>query len=95
VDEGRTISIRKDLNGSTAIDRRAALAKLGLGMAAVYAAPVMLRLSEARAASNGSGGGESSGGGEGSGGSSGGGNSADGGVSAGAATSPTGPSSQS
>ena len=29
-------------------DRRAALAKLGLGMAAAYAAPVLLKLSEAR-----------------------------------------------
>lgn len=59
--------------GST-LDRRAALARLGLGAAAVYAAPVLLKLSEACAASGGgsggadgaSGGGDSaSGGGEG------------------------------
>ena len=53
-----------------ALDRRAALARLGLGMAAAYAAPVLLKLSAARAhGSGGSGSGGSGNGGSGSGGS--------------------------
>jgi hypothetical protein len=51
------------------LDRRAALAKLGLGIAAAYVAPMVVKLSEARA-SGGSGG--SGGGGEGGSGGSGG-----------------------
>lgn len=38
-------------NFLAALSRRRALARLGLGVASVYAAPVVLRLSEARAAS--------------------------------------------
>ncbi|HUS54294.1 MAG TPA: hypothetical protein VMY41_09855 [Thermohalobaculum sp.] len=54
-------------------DRRAALAKLGLGLAAAYVAPMVLKLSEARAGSGGSGeGGEGGSGGASGGDSSGG-----------------------
>ena len=43
---------------TAAIDRRAALLKLGLGAALAYVTPTMLKLSEARAASGGGSGGD-------------------------------------
>jgi hypothetical protein len=57
------------------IDRRQALARLGLGITVAYAAPVLLTLSEA-AAKGGSGGGSGGGGGGSGGGGSGGGSGA-------------------
>lgn len=54
-----TLKITKDEAASPRLDRRAVLMRLGLAAGAIYAAPVLLQLSEARASggSGGSGGG--------------------------------------
>ena len=60
---------KKPATAAPDLTRRRMLMRLGLSAAAVYAAPVLLRLSDARASAGSGGGSGGSGGGRGSGGS--------------------------
>jgi len=79
------------LGAPAGVNRRQALARLGLGAAIVYAAPLLLSLGEARA-SGGSGGGGGGGEGGGGGSSDGGGDGAGPGAESSGPSSPSGPS---